>query len=594
MKEKDYDIKGLADVQERAKALQSSMTTRRTLLETMEKIYFLDWDYKAPDQIKKTVSPDGRNKVQNGVRLLTATLPSFKLPREKNNPDVEEKASKMEKLAGIMFERSNNVQLQKIERDLALSGFVYDDMAIAIVCVEDVLEKTRRGAKEAAEEFDKKRWAGRVKKWEDIAAHTSYLLTLLNAKTIWPLFGIGGLEAVYIEQEKNAEEILSQWGADATEAVGAEKSFKKFTLCEWWDETFRYVWVQGMDKKPIMAEPHGLPAIPVVVGRAGGSRLFDKPEYQVEPFLYGYEKSATFHSQNLLLTAINTQVAATLNAQWVHTKGSPDAQISIDHTHMLGVVEVEQGGRLEPLMKDIVSKDVGALLNIFAGMADESTMFDQAFGAPAGSNAPYSLVALLSQSGRLPLVGIQTMMSLILGRAMTIIFKWMKYNGKSVKTYAQYGDELELKASDIPDELEFTCNVDVDLPQDKLQAANIVATLIDKGAASVEWLQSNFLNIENPEEMAKARWKEKAREIAGDQAIQQVLPALQQALAQMQPNPPAPFPAREGGEPGMMAGAQGGLPNAMMAAGGQGPQAARGQNPNETGELPPEMMNGGV
>ena len=596
----EFDTKGLKAAQEWGERAWSANGTTRKIIEEMEDAYFLDWKYDPPyDEIKKTVSPDGRNKVAGGVSLLTATVPQFKVPHEKNNTDAEQTASRMEKLAGIMWARSNHIQGVKTERDLALMAFMTDKMVLQIIQTKDILEVMQEGLKNTSGKFEKKRWEGRVKRAEENAKQTPYLFEAVYAKAVVEEQGRNGLEMTYTEIERTATEVLSQWGERAREQLSGKKPDAKVTVCEMFDLTFRYVWLKEKKERPIYAEPHGLPRIPIVVRRVKGSRIFEKPERRVEPFLYSYVRSGLYATQNRIYTALNTNLAAGLNAQFTFSKANLEDQLEIDHTQILGVVKLPPGSKLDPLLKDILSKDAIGMLNIVNGMTDESTLYDQALGGMVTGNDTYSTLALLSQAGRLPIIPVQIMLGELLAEGMETAFCWMREDGGSTKTSEKYGKDLELKASEIPEALEFKVTVDVDLPQDKLQAANISTTLTEKGLASREWAQSNFLNIENPEAMEREMFKEQARRQAAGLILQKMLVALEQTGTGTPPPPvqagagagagarPNPGPSQEGG---MMAGARGGLPNVMMAGGGQGPQQP---NPEQGGELPPEMTTGG-
>jgi hypothetical protein len=165
-----------------------------------------------------------------------------------------------------------------------------------------------------------------------------------------------------------------------------------------------------------------------------------------------------------------------------------------------------------------------------------------------------------------------------LGDALRMAFLLMKdgggrYSGGGKSIYA------EVKAADIPDSLEIEVNMDVALPQDRLQMASIVNQL--RGIMPTEWLLENIFQVRQPGQMVEQAMSE--------QVFQAMFQAYVQKKIMEQQQPPPQMQAPQGGMP-MMGGApnetmslppsMGGLPPEMGMFGGQGPQAPAGA-PNE-------------
>jgi hypothetical protein len=222
-----------------------------------------------------------------------------------------------------------------------------------------------------------------------------------------------------------------------------------------------------------------------------------------------------------------------------------------------------------------------------------------------GGNAAYSLVALLNQAGRLPLIATKQRLGWAIAEAVELAFKWMRFEKK--KRTANYkGQSTTLKASDIPDPLELEAQLEIDLPQDQLQMANI-ANMISQGdnpLVSQRWARENILHIGQSDEMTVEVWREKAAQLMAirywmeqkAQLDQLMLQAKQAALAPVTINAPGAGAVPSVQPPG---GPQpGGLPPEILQ-GGQGiPQPLPGQMPALGGVAPatqtqPGMMQGG-
>ena len=590
--EKDYDERGFQDALKLAEALRVKGSEKTGLLKKAEDVYLMRWSpKKGTSDLKVTVSPDGKNKLKGAVRLLTAAVPKFRVPREKNNLDVEQVSSDLEMMAQTMWLMSNHVQGVRVERDLALSGFLYDEIILNVICLKDVVDNLSQKPKEI-DKWEEMRWESRLEQAKKYQAMTPYMFEMASPMVAHPQYGRFGVEMIYNEVKRRVADVKGLWGADAYEAIGSKKDSDEVTECTLMDTSFKYVWLAENKSKPIYAGILGLPMMPTVAVRAEGTRLFDKTTDQYDPFLKTMAESGLWDLQNNILTATRTNIVATLNAQWVFKQGQIGDVITPMHEVFLGLWSAPPGSSLEPLAKDALSKDVIGAMELVRAMNSESTIYDAALGAGAGKGDPYGLVSLMSQAGRLPLIGVQKMLGEALAKAMEITFTWMKENGDGTKVSAKYGKDLELKASDIPDVIRFECDVDIDLPQDKLSMLSAGKAAVEMGA-SQEWALSEFAGIENPEAMRKQKVKEQAWDAVGPWVVQQVMKVVE---GMMKPSTPPPAPPQPGtvGEGGMPPVDMASMPTqppteGMMPQGGPpAPQTPRGQ------PTPADMAGGGM
>jgi phosphopantetheinyl transferase (holo-ACP synthase) len=139
---------------------------------------------------------------------------------------------------------------------------------------------------------------------------------------------------------------------------------------------------------------------------------------------------------------------------------------------------------------------------VVKGMFEESTIYKTALGQGGGSGMAYSSIALLTQSGRLPLVSFQKCGGWGIGSGLELMFDMIKDN-RAVRTALYEGGTLTIDPKDLPDNLVIDVQLDAELPQDKLQQANIASMLKQQGLASDEWIRENILNIGQSNEMTK-------------------------------------------------------------------------------------------
>lgn len=586
----DYDKKGFDNAVALSVELSSKLAAQAVIQKQMEDLYFLRWA-GAPksEEVKVTVSPDPQVKLKNARRLLTSTVPIFKVPTEKNNPEAKGMSSSIEQMMQIMWAHSNHIQEVRVERDLAFSLLLHDMGFIDIVRTKDILQNLQDAPKQEDDPWEKKRWEGRLQKAQENADATPYIFSIVNARTVSALWGRSGMEMVYREVKRTVSDVKGHWGTRAIKALEGRKDTETVTECTLLDNTFRYTWIKDKKTEPIFADVHRIPCLPMAGGRAEGSLLFEETERQIEPFLRTLQDTGLQEFKNRILTSVNTNLSGTLEYQRLFTQGQVGDELKQD-PKMLGVWIAPPNSRLETLSKDVVSKDIMTTMSLLDGMTDEMTMYDQAAGGGGGDN--FSLLSLMNNMTRLPLSGTQDAMSQILARLGEKTFKWMKADDKPT-IRNQYGKTIDLDLARLPDVIEFEVAVEVDLPQDDLQMANAGKTMKDLGA-SEEHVLSKYAKIENPEKMKKQVWKEKAREMLAEKAIGDTLQIVEQTLARLQGNglDTASTPTRPPTEPPTEPTMQGGLPPVQA-----GPMPQQPPNmPSDAemqGQVPPEMMNRG-
>jgi hypothetical protein len=216
----------------------------------------------------------------------------------------------------------------------------------------------------------------------------------------------------------------------------------------------------------------------------------------------------------------------------------------------------------------------------------ESMIFKQALGQPLSGATSFSEVALMAQAGRLPIIPIQQAASWAIADALKIGLQWIKTEPRQQYKVSEKGARYDLTASIIPDHFELEVSLEVKLPQDKLQQANIAQMLRREGITSLRWIQENLLNIPQSEDMQQEVWTERALEAMFNAWLQR---KVQEIAAP--PQPPQPPQGAPMGGPAMGGGMQG-LPPELATMGAQGP-AGQGPEMGGNGSNPLEQMMGG-
>ena len=617
MADTQFDMTEMEQIRARAMQLKRDYSRRNDQNDDMEDLILMRDDDEArikrqDASAKYTVSPDARNAFIGALRLLIAADPLFSVPEEKNLPEVMDQADAIELAASRLWQAGGRARQNPTHYDVVLSILGYAEGVIAVTKTSEMVEQSKGGSS-----------VGEAKA-EELAELTPYVFDVWHPNTCYPEFGDTGMTFFYREVDKLSGSVMDEFGDAAKMALGDIGRYSDVTLCQAWDYENRHVWIKDQDP-PLLQEVHGLPFIPVVDQLGEGSQLFSNYEDQRWPFLYTTLKSGLWERQNLALTVLYTiMFAIGSNPMFVYTANEPGKQLDFGWDKIGGVAQIDQGERLEALVKQVIDPSIMVGLEIAERKLSESTIFGQTIGEPLGGNAPFSMVALLHQAGRLPLVVPQRKASWAIADAVKMAFKWMKAEPEGQSYENIFG---ELKGADIPKVFELEAKLDIALPQDQLQQANVATMLSsgDKPLVSQSHAREEYLNIGQPQTMVEEIWTERAadmkdaryneQQIMADEAQKQgleevlavfaqmppeMIPQILQGIIQQMQGPPPGEEGQQGppqqGPPGQppgppMQGPPGqGLPPEQFQGGGQPPLPPQGQ-PEGAPILPPTQAS---
>jgi hypothetical protein len=568
------------DIRKHAVNMQSGLATRNSMYEELEDMYMLEDDtLPGEDWIKKTISPSARNALIGAVRLLSAADPEWSVPYNRTDYDAQKASSKMENFAAGVWDASGRIFGKPVHYNAVLAALLYGEVHLSIKMTQGIVDAMPSGAmKDRA---------------IHIAGMTPVLFEVLPTPSCYPEFdGMGSLAAHYFVQKMKVEQITTVYGDAALKVLGKDADrITEVTLCEYWNETFHAVWTEG-SSDPIMLEEHKLPYIPITCAITEGSELFTRPgQMSRQPFLYSLWKTQLWKRQNLGLTLMNSLAFAIgANPLFIYKRSSPEAELNVDYSLPGGLIKLNLNEEYTPLAKGVIDPSIQQVMEITQSLSEESTIYKQSLGQPMGGNAPFSMVALLSQAGRLPLVSYQRICSWVIGSAMSTALRMLKKEGKSELSVFGKSGKNSLKKSDIPEAFEITANLDISMPQDDRQNAAIAIQLAgsDNPMVSKRFARENYLNIGQSDDMQEEIWGERVAEMRYSvesqkemiklQAQQQQLQQQAQAQQAQQPQPGQPGQAPEQPQPGGalgLGGNQVGMPAEAMTQ----PQMPQGEPP---------------
>lgn len=543
--------KTIGDIQTEDDDIITLYSTRDSMFSAFHDMYFMQNsegdsslnDHDASD-VKQTISPSARNDVVGVHRLLKTSDPRFKATSQTGDTD------KLVKASDEIYGASCELLPTSVHSDATLSAVLFGMVTIRTEMVDDLLAldldpviKTRL---------------------QDIRMRTPVLFTAISAQQSYPKFGKYGMIAFVRQYDTTAGELREEWGPQAV--PNHAKDTEQLTVRDHTDGTYRAVYVKGESDpvEPKAFGPHGLKRIPIVCTLAGGSGLFFKPEETLMPFLYAKWQGQWWRRETLLYTTLFTSMFERGTGPLVSidpTSLDENQQVMVNWSGALRYIT----GKAQLIDDKAFDDNLVRAKSLLDNVGDDSTIYKQALGAEIGNgNAPFSAVAMLSQSGKLPIIDQQEAVSKAIEEAMMISLRRMK--DESIPFEGVKSQTPLLNPQDIPDDMALECTLEPNLPQDQVKNSQIANGLGD--TVSTEWKRKELLQVNDSDAMTKQIWTEKASnqlfyqlvnnpsfiqkflsiftqlnnptQVPNSQVPKQLPPDQQTAPAS--PNPPAPMP----------------------------------------------------
>lgn len=508
-----FDQGSFDKMKELSEDLMSDFRERDVMLDEMLQYWTMNWLHPIPkdtNQTAVTYDTDMTNRLMGAHRLLTATEPEFSVPTDTNNPEAMNIASPIEKAAKMMWKASGKSRGMPIEKDLVLAALMTGSVDILLTNLID---------EDSPDDPD----VDSVSHWrrKTLEEKTPIFFEPTNPRHGYPLRAKYGLQAYVRSYETSVAKFREEWSdVDTLPFLTGMKPSDKIRVRDGINEFVRYAWLDG-DKYPFYAAENKNGIVPVVSQITEGSLLFGGATLNARPFLYTAHKSNLPMRKSLALTAIFSIIKAiATSATWKHInpKGNPDKGLTVKMVGPLSVFELDNDEDIVPILaKGAIDPAVLTALEIANQQIAESTIYSQALGEPLGANAPFSMVALLHQAGRLPLTAPKVLTGWAIASAMELAFLWIKATGKDL-TLSTMQQSVEIKTSEIPINLQFEAKLEIDLPQDVREVASVVGAFA--GKVSNRWIRENLMKgVGQSEAMQEEVWGEQAGQFFFEQML---------------------------------------------------------------------------
>jgi len=513
-KQFDRNSREYQEIVQHSRDLKNQYSQRDAMFQLYEDMYNMNWKHdirrrKAADNIKQTISPTARNKIQGAWRLLISQDPKFKVRSDTAEPEVIEN---LEKFISLMWQRTGKVNGRPLHHEIILSMLLYGEAHVGINTIQDY-----------------KAFNPDDKRVDRIGKLTPMFFDVWNPKTGYPEFDKFGLSAFYREVQVEKAWVRTNYAALLEDRPDLQKKMAGSgwtTLKTFYDLKYYAV---DLDYDNIICCEHNLPCIPIAVTMSDGSSLFDRSDQSRQPLLYTLAQSRLWERENLYLTVTTSNLFA-LGCMpllvWTHDMNS---KMKLNNDDGVLKADLSKGETLDFIQsKGFLTTEMQNMGQMYKDYIDKSTVLDTAFGE-AGGGANFSEASLLSVASRLPLQSTQIQCGMALANAVDLALLTMKERKITYKH-----DNIQFSYKDIPADYEITCKLDMTQPQERLQRANEAAIILANGLASKEWTQENTIGVENTEEMNNKMLSEKVEQAFTDYRIQEIIQDMQMKKQQAQ------------------------------------------------------------
>lgn len=492
-------------IKSEALELVSRYALRDEMYEDLRRMYHMQWrEVPTGDWIKPTMSPTAYNVVIGATRLMLSSEPQVSVAYDQTDTHAKRTSERIERWCKAVWMASGRARQRPPHYDALFSATLFGLVVGGVSRTSDLLLAAKRSGNKAQE----RRMAHLVKT-------TPYLFEVYNPMTCYPDFDVYGLRALLRRYRCSIAEAAATYGTaleNAIPDVHTRRATDEIEINDWYDWERRVVWVEG-GGDPILCEEHGLCFLPVVAQLTEGSAIFSKPEEACTPMLYAVYRSDMWKRENLSLTTIFSLMYALASSPLLVRKTSePGKPMTIDRSVPGAVVDIAPDETLTPLAEKVIDESLITGMNLIERLMQESTISKHTLGLPPAFEMPYSAISLLSQSGRLPLVGTMVLGGLAIANMMSMALRWYKEMPEPMGHLIYANRRVELDPTEIPDNPVIEVRLEPDVPQDKLQMANTAAVLANTGLASKRWTREKILQIGQSGSMDKEIFFERLME----------------------------------------------------------------------------------
>lgn len=497
MPPKPVDKQTFEEIKKAALALVARNSERDTMYKRYRDIYFMDNIEKPKggqidqNDWKLTPSPSGRNSVVGMQRLLNTSDVHVEI----KDSDETRDASEIKEGLKAILRASSRGRRGTIQSDAALSAVLYGVVVLYAESIDDLLKN------KTLKPYKRRHLEKKIKE-------TPFLIRTLSADESYAEWDDDMMLMHVWKYRTLGAQLRARWGVDA-------KDNTEYQVYDVFTNDHHVVWADGHGE--LFSGEHGLGCVPIFVAYAGGSDLFHKPHEAMQAFLYAKAKAGLDRRENSVLTTVFTNI---------HMRGLLGPMMAVNPETAPEEIVVSHAGGARWVKADakqiderIINPEIFQAKNLLDDLDGQSTIQRSTLGENVGGGVPFSSLAMLSNSGKLPLVDPQRAIEY----AFTACFEHILYRIKNDPIENEIIDPTKLT-----DNMQIEVSLSAKLPQDSLRNATIAQSLGD--LVSDEWKQRELLQINDSGDMEKQIVRQNLRK-AVFMAVLQNPQIMQQAVA---------------------------------------------------------------
>lgn len=572
-------MKDLSHYQKLAERMIEADRQRDRAYQAYDDMYHSDWSLPKAlvdlEWVRKVISTDPHDAISAGTRVLSSLEPRIKVLPLADNQATKRRANEIERVLAWHLKQANSRRQGTIERDVVHSALRYDEITCQVIDLDyQIKQKDLFGGDSAREKAARRFGRFAINVYNPSETHVRY-------SSHMP-------EAVLLSQEKDAVEVVNDWGEYAKGLKELADQDGKVTLYDYMDYSVRAVWAvpgtgltpQASGAIPILGpEKHELPFL-AWAAIVGGSTIERDAEHKRHPLLYSIYRAGQWETANVVKTLYTSEVIAHAAAPRGKEEGpNPDAVV-VDYGDPARTAKVPPGNAFTPLPPPAIDRALSEIDDRLAASIDKATVSRVLQNGDVPSGTAFSTLNLATQTAVGALKPYKELAEKALAQVLTQMMLWAHYTQNDLRAYGtgktDRGREYVVKWDEIdPEGIYIEVELTPDIPTDR--QARIQGAVVAQQIGLSKERALEEIGVPDPEAEMKQTFYEQLvankvqmlmrQEMAAmDMQIQQaqqeaMMQAQAQAQAQMGP-PGIPGIEGAGFDP-----AAGGLPPAMMMPG---------------------------
>jgi len=510
----------LSEIQTIAENMIYEDADRDVAFEFYERMYHNLWDMpeslKSIPWVAKIIDSSPYDAINTGVRLLAA-LP-FSTHYQPLSPGTagRKRANMIERVLDWQMKSADRRRSKAIASDIVLSALLYDAVAVEVIDLPYAIQQ-----KQAVN--------ANAKREKAALAYGRFMVNTHPPRSIHVRASGLMTEALVCIKTRHAQEVIDEWGSQATSIEGLVDLANKprgtdwITVFDYWDIDRRAVWcAEGrMGNIPEATHTESMVILPESklatnfipwVANMGGSTLESDPVHRYKPILYPLYTTGLWEVLNLVESLLVSEVIAHAGSPRFAEQGPNSQEAETDYGDPARKSKVPPGNELIQLAPPGIDAAMTQIDALLASKIDKTTVSRILQGGEVPSGIAFATLNLATQTAVGVLKNAKDLSEKSIAETETKMLLWTKHTGEPLLGYSTEketkGEQMIVRSKEIATDaiyIEATLHPDDVLDRQQRIAAAALAVK-ELGVSQEEGLES--CGFTDPQNTMKARRKE--------------------------------------------------------------------------------------